>query len=254
MIEIINLKKNYGPVSALKGCSLTVPDREVFALLGPNGAGKTTLIKSLLNLISVDEGQIRINGMDCKCYCSRSEISYLPEKFTFYPYYSVEEVLKMVGRILLPVHSCQNMPGSFLGREEKGSVTTVNELVEKVLARLSITEIKNRKIKTLSKGQLQRVGLGQLLMSKSQIYILDEPFSGLDPIGIKDTKTIIADLKQQGFTVFINSHILSEMEQICDRIAILVEGQILAEGQVAKIKEKTSLEDYFYKMVTEKSN
>ncbi|MBF0359425.1 MAG: ABC transporter ATP-binding protein [Oligoflexia bacterium] len=233
VIEVKNLSKSYGrgQVRALKDCSLSIPKGIIFGLLGPNGAGKTTFIKSILNLLKIDGGEIKIAGINYQDERARLNLSYLPEKFNFYPYYKVRGVLDFIGEL--------NQLDAI--KREQYRV--------RALKKLSIEEIEMKKVKNISKGQLQRVGLAGLLMGDSKLFILDEPFTGLDPIGIKDVKDLIINLKSNGATIFINSHILSEIEQIADRVAIMREGVILAEGAVTDLKGKSTLEEFFYKTI-----
>ncbi|MBF0364136.1 MAG: ABC transporter ATP-binding protein [Oligoflexia bacterium] len=240
-ITINNLCKSYGSIAALKNCSIVVPSGSVFALIGPNGAGKTTLVKALLSLVKIDSGTIALSGSvmsECESLL-REQISYLPEKYAFYPYYTVENILKLVGRVY--VSSLRKRGGSEL-----------DTMVTKALERAQIVELRARKVKTLSKGQLQRVGVAQLLMcdvSSPRLFILDEPFSGLDPIGIRDLKVLISELHQQGHTIFINSHILSEIEQIADEVAVLHHGEILALGKIKELVGNKNLEEFFYNKI-----
>lgn len=230
IIQAQNVSKNYGNLAALKGLSLTVDEGSAFALLGPNGAGKTTFVRALLGLTRCS-GDIKLQGLDVKDKKARLGLAYLPEKFNFFPYYTVEGVLSFYGKM-------QGLDGSDLD----------NKLSE-ALEALNIVELRKKRMDNLSKGQVQRTGLANLLMGENKILILDEPFSGLDPIGIKELKELINKLKGEGKTIFINSHILSEMEQICDHVAILDKGDCLIQGTLAEVKGTKSLEDAFYDLV-----
>ncbi len=232
IIEADNLSKSYGKIDALKNFSLAVEKGSCFALLGPNGAGKTTFVKSLLDLVKPKEGTLKINGIDSLDENSRKGVFFLPEKFTFFSYYTVSGVLDFYGK----------MQG--LSEEE------VKERIPHALKKLSIEELADRKLNTLSKGQLQRVGIANLFMGNYELFIFDEPFSGLDPIGIKDLKEIIKELKENKKSVFMNSHILSEMEKICDHFGILNKGVLVDSGNMEKLGGK-SLEDYFYQKVSQ---
>ncbi len=232
-IEVVGVKKSYGPDFTLQDVNLEVKSGRIMALLGPNGAGKTTLVKLILNLMHVDSGVIKIKGIPTHIAASRLGIGFIPEKFSFFPYYTVRGVLEFFG----------TMKG--LKGEELSSQIT------QAMADLNITELENRKLQSLSKGQVQRTGLASLLVGDHEVLILDEPFSGLDPIGMRDLKEIIKKQKSLGKTVFLNSHILSEMEQICDDVAILNKGKILYSGSVQSILEKSpSLEEFFYQLVS----
>ena len=233
IIETENLSKSYGTIPALKNISLTVKRGSCFALLGPNGAGKTTFVKSLLNLISPQEGSLKINNIDSLDEKSRIGVYFLPEKFTFFSYYTVEGELDFYGK----------MQG--LSDEE------IKSQIPLALRKLSIEELAKRKLNTLSKGQLQRVGLANLYMGEHELYIFDEPFSGLDPIGIKDLKEILKELREKNKSIFINSHILSEMEKICDSCGILNKGILVESGRLLEKLEGKTLEDYFYQKVSQ---
>lgn len=230
-VEAENLTKKYGQLTALNQFSLKVKKGSVFALLGPNGAGKTSFVKAMLGLTSVTEGKILLMGKDHTDYTARRNIAYLPEKFQFYKYEKVSNVLKFFGK--------------FRGVKEEN----LNAAVENALTRVQILDLKDRKVGKLSKGQTQRVGLASLLMGPIEAMILDEPFSGIDPIGSKDLKTLLLELKNEGVTLFINSHILSEMEKICDSIAILDHGKCLANGELSELVKNQTLEDYFYSLI-----
>lgn len=230
IIKAQNVSKNYGSLTALQGLSLTVEEGSAFALLGPNGAGKTTFVRALLGLTKCG-GDLKLQELDVSDKNARQGLAYLPEKFNFFSYYTVESVLSFYGKM-------QGLNGSAL-----------SEAIATALDTLNITELRGKRMDNLSKGQVQRTGLANLLMGENKILILDEPFSGLDPIGIKELKDLINKLKKQGKTIFINSHILSEMEQICDQVAILNKGHCLVQGSLSEVKGSKSLEDAFYDLV-----
>ncbi|RLA64556.1 MAG: ABC transporter ATP-binding protein [Epsilonproteobacteria bacterium] len=230
IIEAKNINKYYGSTYALKDFSLGIPKGSSFALLGPNGAGKTTFLKALLDLTPVDSGEITINGISSLSEKSRKGIGYLPEKFTFFDYYTVEGVLIFYGKM-------------------KGINKGLAEQIEAVVLKTKITELQQRKVKTLSKGQMQRLGIACMLMGDNDLLLLDEPFTGLDPIGIKDLKEILRGLQVEGKTLLINSHILSEVEQICDQMAILNKGELVVEGKITELAGDASLEDFFYEKI-----
>lgn len=230
-IEARQVYKSYGDVEALRNFSITVPENSVFALLGPNGAGKTTFVKTLLGLCNFDDGSIKIFDKESRDSSSRMTVGYLPERFNFFPYYTVEGVMNFFGKM----HD--------LSSEERIHANQI------ALEKVGIAELKKRKIRTLSKGQTQRVGIAALLIGKKNLLILDEPFSGLDPIGIKELKELIKELKNDGKTIFINSHILSEMEIICDEAAIINNGALLTQGKLPDMLGSEKLEDFFYKLV-----
>ena len=231
LLEIHDLDKFYGPKQVLKRCSLQIPAGVIFALLGPNGAGKTTLIKSLLNFTQVNSGTIKIMGEDWRHCKTHRHLSYFPEKFYFFPYYTVEDTLKFYGKLheLTPEESAKK--------------------IDEAVLVCGLGDFFKRPLQNLSKGQWQRVGIGCCLMSNAQLYILDEPFSGLDPIGIKEIRDVFFRLKSEGKTVFINSHILSEVEKFADYVAIINQGVILTQGPLKELIGGESLEDLFYRLV-----
>ncbi len=229
-IEARGLVKDYGEVRALDGVNLLLEEGQSMALLGPNGAGKTTFIKSLLGLIRTTEGELRIFGKNAPSEESRRELAYLPEKFSFYPYYTVEGVVNFFAELY----------GS--SRAEVGPA----------LERVGMSSLAKRKMKTLSKGQMQRVGVANMLVSRARLLLLDEPFSGLDPIGIKELKDLFVELHAEGKTLFFNSHILSEMERVTQHIAIVNHGKLLVQGEIKSLLAGRNLEDYFYDLVGKK--
>lgn len=232
IIQITDISKSYGNDFSLQNINLDVEKGKIFALLGPNGAGKTTLVKLMLNLMHSDSGKIEINQHNVEDKNSRMGVAFIPEKFSFFPFYTAKGALEFFGKM-------KGIQGAELDQQ-----------VSQALSELNITELANRKISKMSKGQVQRIGLASILIGNNDLIILDEPFSGLDPIGIRDLKEIIKKLKEQGKTLFINSHILMEMEQLCDEIAILNKGKLLFNGKVSDVlQSEASLDDFFYKMI-----
>lgn len=233
IIQINGISKSYGMDFSLQNINLSIEKGKIFSLLGPNGAGKTTLVKLMLNLMHSDSGTIEINGVNVSDKLSRMGVAFIPEKFSFFPFYTARGALE------------------FFGKMKGVSGEELNSQVVHALRELNITELADRKIAKMSKGQVQRIGLASILIGNNDLIILDEPFSGLDPIGIRDLKEIIRKLKEQGKTLFINSHILMEMEQLCDEIAILNKGKLLFAGKVPTILEtEKSLDDFFYKTIS----
>lgn len=232
IIQIHDITKSYGADFSLKNVSLNIQKGKIFALLGPNGAGKTTLVKLMLNLLHADKGHISINGHDVHDKNSRMGLAFIPEKFSFFPFYTAEGVLEFFGHM-------KGLEGAELKSQ-----------VKHALEELQISDLAKRKLSKMSKGQVQRVGLASILIGNNDLIVLDEPFSGLDPIGMRDLKEIIRKQKEMGKTLFINSHILLEMEQLCDEIAILNKGELLYTGPVKKVLEtEKSLDDFFYKII-----
>lgn len=227
LVQARALSHRYGSHEALSGVNLEISEGQCFALLGPNGAGKTTFVKIMLGLQTPSQGELKLFGANAGLAVTRRHVGYLPEKFSFYPYYKVRDTLGFYAAVA--------------GVSAQNSESVIRE----AMARLKIAELANKKLSNLSKGQLQRVGLAALLLGEKKLMILDEPFSGLDPIGIKDLKELLREFKQQGKTLLINSHILSEVEPLCDHFGILDHGQLLVAGAKDSLLQGQSLEDFF---------
>lgn len=224
----ISLKK----VQALNNLSLDIKSGEVFGFLGPNGAGKSTAIKILLNLIYPDTGQVTIKGMSVTDKNVRSFIGFLPENPYFYDYLTAEELLW------------------FGGKASGMSKSEIKARTELLLDKVMLLDARKRPLRTYSKGMVQRAGLALALIHDPDVVILDEPMSGLDPIGRKIVGDIILELKNNGKTVFFSSHILSDVERFCDRIGIIVAGKLRLIDCVENIlKNGNTLEDIFIREV-----
>ncbi len=205
------------PAQVLNELSLSVKQGEIFGFLGPNGAGKTTTIKVLLGLITPSGGKAEVLGRPAGDVQARRRIGFLPEGPYFYDYLTAEEFLHFYGHL------------SGLLRVELGNRVT------QLLELLGLTDARHRQLRKFSKGMLQRVGLAQALIHDPDLVILDEPMSGLDPIGRKQVRDVILGLRDKGKTVFFSSHILPDVEMICDRVGIVMKGKILATGRVEEI-------------------
>ena len=218
---------------AVHDLTLSVQPGEVFGFLGPNGAGKTTTMNVLLGFVNATSGSAYLFGEDVRNPIARQRIGYLPELTYYYKFLSAEELLRFYARIF-------EIPRA----ETEARIDAVLELVELESAR-------KRLIKTYSKGMQQRVGLAQALINNPDLLILDEPTSGLDPIGRMKVREIIQRLKNEGKTVFFSSHELGEVETVCDRVAILNQGQLQVEGKVSDLVEKhaCNLEQVFLKVI-----
>lgn len=203
-------------IESLKNCSLTVFKGETFGLLGPNGAGKTTLLKLLLGIVRPTSGNGLLLGKPLGNRSVKERIGYLPENAYFYDYLSGWEFLQLTaGLFQIPAKvQRQRLP----------------ELLE--LVGLSKSDAQKKQLRQYSKGMLQRIGMAQALINDPEVVFLDEPMSGLDPIGRYQIREIILSLKAQGKTIFFNSHVLSDVEKICDRIAILAEGELIFIGSL----------------------
>ncbi len=208
-IETHRLRKEFGEKVAVAELSLEVEQGEVFGFLGPNGAGKTTLIKMLLGLIAPSAGEGRLMGAALGDPKARQRVGFLPEHFRFHDWLTANEFLKLHADLygMLPEASQKSIP----------------ELLEQV----GLSEHARQKLSQYSKGMLQRIGLAQALLNQPEVVILDEPTSGLDPVGRRLVRDIIKDLRQSGTTVFLNSHLLSEVEITCDRVAFIKRGEVL---------------------------
>ena len=228
VVEINNLTKDYEvgflrkrKVRALDGLSLTVNQGEIFGFLGANGAGKTTTLKLLMRLIFPSEGTARILDRDIADVSMHSRIGYLPENPYFYDYLTALEFLNFCGEIF-----------GF-------SKSDRNTRSKQLLSRVKLEESKwNTQLRKFSKGMLQRVGLAQALINGPEVVFLDEPMSGLDPIGRREVRDLIAALRQEGKTVFMCSHILSDIEVLCDRVAILKGGRLAQVGSLDELRQQ----------------
>lgn len=222
-LEIKNLEKTFlsnfliHKFDILKGINLSAEKGEIYGFLGPNGAGKTTTIKCVLGLIKPDSGEISILGNKGGTTASRKSLGFLPEHPYFYDYLNAEELIKFSGRLF-------NIPRKKLDARTK-------ELIQLV----GLKNKNNLKLKKFSKGMVQRVGLAQALVHDPDFLILDEPFSGLDPIGRKELRDIIVSLKEQGKTIFFSSHILQDMELMVDKVGIILDGKIIKEGKLNQL-------------------
>ncbi|MHC5615695.1 MAG: ABC transporter ATP-binding protein [Nostoc sp.] len=206
-------------VVSLKNCSLTVYKGETFGLLGPNGAGKTTLLKLLLGIIRPTSGRGLLLGKPIGDRSVKQHIGYLPENPYLYDYLTGWEFLQLAAGLFQIPNSVQRQ--------------RIPQLLE--LVGLSQTDARKKLLRRYSKGMLQRVGMAQALINEPDLVFLDEPMSGLDPVGRYQMREIILALKAAGKTIFFNSHILSEVEQICDRIAILAQGELVCSGSLNEL-------------------
>ena len=218
---------------AVNGLTLRVGQGEVFGFLGPNGAGKTSTMNVLLGFVPPTSGTARIFGVDVREPIARQRIGYLPEQTYYYKFLTAEELLRFYAGIF-------GIPKP----ETEARIDAVLKLVE-------LDHARKRQIKTYSKGMQQRVGLAQALINNPDLLILDEPTSGLDPIGRMQDREIIQRLKGEGKTVFFSSHELGEVETVCDRVAILHQGELKTEGRVSDLLKEHSanLEQIFLKLI-----
>jgi ABC-2 type transport system ATP-binding protein len=208
-IDTLQLRKVYGDRAAVKGLTLQVLRGEVFGFLGPNGAGKTTSIKMLLGLTRPTAGSAELLGAPLGDRAALAQIGFLPEHFRFQDWLTAHEFLELHGRLydMDPHH----LPAR----------------IDELLERVGLAEFHQKQLKTFSKGMLQRIGLAQALLNRPALVFLDEPTSGLDPVGRRLVRDIIHDLRKEGTSVFLNSHLLSEIEVTCDRVAIIRNGEVI---------------------------
>jgi ABC-2 type transport system ATP-binding protein len=228
VVEINNLTKDYEvgffkkrKVRALDALSLTVNENEIFGFLGANGAGKTTTLKLLMSLIFPTSGTAQILGHDITDVATHARLGYLPENPYFYDYLTAREFLDYCGQLF--------GYGSRQRRERAKDLLTQVKLDEKSW---------NLQLRKFSKGMLQRVGLAQALVNDPEIVFLDEPMSGLDPVGRREVRDLIASLRREGKTVFMCSHILSDIEVLCDRVAILKKGKLAHVGSLDELQKR----------------
>ena len=214
------LAKTYGgkrPVTALQPLTLSVGRGETFGLLGPNGAGKTTLVKLLLGLVRPTSGTAEILGVDVRDPASRVPTGFLPEGHRFPPFLTGREALGLLARM----H----------GVSDADRAARAPDLLDRV----RLSDAADRRVGTYSKGMLQRLGIAQALMNRPRVVFLDEPTDGVDPVGRREIRDLIEGLRADGVTVFLNSHLLSEVERVCTRVAILDRGALVREGTVAEL-------------------
>ena len=223
IIEIISLTKVFkdfwhrDKVRAVDNLNITVNSGEVFGLLGPNGSGKTTTIKLILGLLFPTSGIVKVFGLSPRDSLAKTHIGFLPEESYFYKYLNANETMDFYGRLF-------ELPSG--ERKSRG---------EKLLKMLGLDASRTRPVGEYSKGMARRIGLGQALINDPDLLSLDEPTAGLDPIGRREVKDFILELKERGKTVLLSSHLLADVEDVCDRIAILYGGKLIAEGRVSEL-------------------
>ncbi|MBQ8517628.1 MAG: ABC transporter ATP-binding protein [Akkermansia sp.] len=226
-VEIEQIHKSFpghwgrGGVYAVKGVSLQIPQGGVYGLIGPNGSGKSTIMKALVGLLSPDAGYCRVFGQPATAAANRREIGFLPENPYFYKFLTGAETIRFYGKLC-----------GLSGRALQERTTELLELV-------GLTEAAHRRVGGYSKGMLQRIGLAQALVQQPRLLVLDEPTAGVDPIGSRTIRDIILELKQRGMTVFLCSHLLEQVQEICDRVGILYQGCLIAEGSMDELTRDT---------------
>ena len=223
-IEILGLEKTYlvgfwrkHPKRALHPLHLTVEEGEIFGFLGPNGAGKTTTLKMLMGLVFPTSGSARLLGRDWTDPEVKAQIGFLPEQPYFYDYLTAHELLDYYGQL-------SGVPGKDRKRR-----------IDEVLQRVGLTDVEGVQLRKFSKGMLQRAGIAQSILHDPKLVFFDEPMSGLDPMGRREVRDLMEQLKHEGKTVFFSTHILSDAEALCDRVAIIHQGELKGEGTVADL-------------------
>ena len=223
-IETHGLRKRFGAKLAVADLSLSVRRGEVFGFLGPNGAGKTTSLKMLLGLVPATAGRATMLGSPIGDRAARARVGFLPEHFRFQDWLTGRELLRFHGRLF-------GIPAAALAKRS-----------DALLERVNLVEAADRKVREYSKGMLQRIGLAQALVNEPELVFLDEPTSGLDPLGRRLVRDIIRELKDRGTTVFLNSHLLGEVEVTCDRVVFIKAGRTLHEMALGDAEAVTELE------------
>lgn len=218
-IEVNNLRKVFGDKVAVADLTLTVERGEVFGFLGPNGAGKTTAVKMLLGLIAPTSGEGKLLGVPFGEARGRQRVGFLPEHFRFHDWLTAEEFLRLHGELY------------------QMSAERLRRRVPELLDLVGLAPHAGKRLRAFSKGMLQRIGLAQALLNEPELVLLDEPTSGLDPVGRRLVRDIIHDLRQGGTTVFLNSHLLSEVEITCDRVAFIKHGVVLRTSTLQDLVE-----------------
>jgi ABC-2 type transport system ATP-binding protein len=217
------LRKEFGDHAAVKSLTLQVEQGEVFGFLGPNGAGKTTSIKMLLGLVSPTSGGGSLLGKPLSDRGTLAKVGFLPEHFRFQEWLTANEFLELHGE-LLGMSRCD-----------------LNQRRDELLERVGLTDFRHKQLRTFSKGMLQRIGLAQALMNRPALVFLDEPTSGLDPVGRRLVRDIIHELRAEGTSVFLNSHLLSEIEVTCNRVAFIRHGEVIRVMEMSALDKNISL-------------
>ena len=227
-VEIRNLVKEFKtsfkrkPLRAVDDVSIRIMPGEVYGLIGPNGSGKSTTMKALLGLVAPSAGQCSIFGRDSMKVDSRDEVGFLPENPYFYKHLSGAETLQFYGKLC-----------GLGGRE-------LEDRVNELLALVDLEGARDRRLGGYSKGMLQRIGLAQALVQEPRLVILDEPTAGVDPLGSRQIRDLILKLRDQGITVFLCSHLLEQVQEVCDRVGIIFRGKLVREG---KLEDLIAIED-----------
>lgn len=237
VVEVMGLSKRYrtGDPPAVDGVSFSLQPGQAFGLLGPNGAGKSTIVKSIVGLIRPTAGHVRLFGSAPGDASARAQVGFAPEDPDFPKFLRADEVLDYFGRLL------------------RVSAADRKRRIPEALEWASLAG-ERRHVRQFSKGMKQRLGLAQAIIGRPKLLIFDEPTADLDPVGRRDVRNMIAGLKEQGTTILLNSHMLGEVERVCDTVAILVRGRVLKEGPLHQlVPEGTTLEQLFMDLVASSS-
>lgn len=254
MIEIKELTKEYDGKAVVAGLNLTIKNGSIFGFLGPNGAGKTTTVKMIVGLAKSTTGTIKFDHKNI----DKSTIGYMPEDPYFYDRLTAIEFLEFMASLFPSYQFKKTVSGvgsqGIGGRLRNESPCPLQkEKIIELLDTVGLKDSSNQKIGNFSKGMKQRLGLAQAIINDPRYLFLDEPLDGLDPIGRLEFKKIILDLKKQGKTIFFSSHILSDVEEICDEIGILNRGKLIYAGQIKEFCGKDNLEKKFVEIITAQS-
>jgi ABC-2 type transport system ATP-binding protein len=204
-------------VVAVRDLNLEVAAGQIYGLLGPNGSGKSTTLKIILGLVPPTRGQAKIFGRDCERVASRESVGFLPESPYFYKFLTGEETLRFYGKLC-------GLRGAAL-----------KSRIEEMLALVGLTSARKRRLAGYSKGMLQRIGLAQALIQEPALLVLDEPTAGVDPAGAREIRDLLLELKTRGITVLLSSHLLGQVQDICDRVGILANGALVREGALSEL-------------------
>jgi ABC-2 type transport system ATP-binding protein len=221
-LAVQGLAKRYGAIEALAGVDLDVAEGELVGLLGPNGAGKSTLVKIACGLVRPTAGRAEVCGAPAGSHVAREQMGYLAELFRFPGWYTADELLQL--------H--QRLAGSNGGAAER----------TELLGLVGLTEARGRRVEAMSKGMQQRLGIAQALVGSPRLLLLDEPTSALDPAGRRTVRRLLEQLRERGVSVLLNSHLLSEIELVCDRVVILLGGRVVAAGSPAELARPRGVE------------
>lgn len=205
------------PVVAVRDLNLRVGAGQIYGLLGPNGSGKSTTLKMILGLVFPTRGKTEIWGIDSNLVKSREAVGFLPENPYFYKYLTGDETLRFYGKLC-------GLRG-----------TRLEDRLDELLALVGLTHARDRRVGSYSKGMLQRIGLAQALVREPKLLVLDEPTAGVDPAGAREIRHLILDLKSRGVTVLLSSHLLDQVQDVCDRVGILADGMLVREGSLAEL-------------------